>query len=305
MTKKEHWLYKLIKRKIEKERLELDSWAAMRDKFFDVPENIQMIRDVPYAHENDKYHTFDVFKHNNTDKNNPVIINIHGGGLLMGDKHQNKGFNIWLCQQGFLVYSVEYSLVPDVRVQNQLTEINQAFSIIKERIFLDGGDLNKVALVGDSAGAFLALYSTAIQNNKEIAESFSIEPSNLDIKALVLQSGMFYTTKLDKVGFFLRKTLYGTDYKKQPFVKYLNPENDNLLNSVPPIYLMTSQNDNMKHYTLKFAKALDKEEKDYELVCYSNNKNRVHAFSALYPEFKESIEANIMIANFLCKRFEG
>lgn len=302
MKNKEYWLYKIVKSKIQKDRQELNEWAYIQDKCYKVPKNLEMIKDIPYLHSEDNYHTIDIFRPKEQQFDLPVIINIHGGGLLMGNKSQNKGFNIWLSMQGFLVYSIEYSLVPDVKVQDQLNEINKAFEVIKNRIHFDGGDINKVALVGDSAGAFLALYSTAIKNNKNIANSFNIDPVNLNFKALVLQSGMFYTTKLDKVGFFLRHTLYGKNYKKQAFAKYLNPENEEFLKSLPSIYLMTSQNDHLKHYTLNFAKALDKEKNEYELVCYSKNKNRVHAFSALYPHLDESIEANKAIVNYLKRK---
>lgn len=302
MKNKEHWLYKLIKIKLNKEKDELEKWANLQDERFEVPDSIEMIRDIPYLHDDDNYHTIDIFRPKHTPYGFPVIINIHGGGLLMGNKSQNKGFNIWLSMKGFLVYSIEYSLVPDVMVQDQLNEINKALGFIKNRIYLDGGDLNRISLVGDSAGAFLALYSAAIQNNKTIAKAFNIDSFNLHIETLVLQSGMFYTTKLDKIGFFLRKTLYGTDYKKKTFAKYLNPENDDLLNSLPSMYLMTSQSDHLKHYTLNFAKSLDREGHDYELVCYAKNKNRIHAFSALYPLLDESIEANEMIVNYLKRK---
>ena len=50
----------------------------------------------------------------------------------------------------------------------------------------------------------------------------------------LLISGMFYTTKFDKIGLFLPKYLYGKQYKKAPFAAYVNPENPELLYALAP-----------------------------------------------------------------------
>lgn len=289
-----------IKKKIEQEKKELDEWSKEREAFFEIPDDIEMKQNISYdLRLNDPRNRFDIFKLKNQEFKLPVIINIHGGGLLMGNKEQNKGFNIWLAQQGFLVYSVEYSLVPNVKTQKQIKEINLAMMHIKNRIENDGGDIDNVCVVGDSAGAFLGLYATAMQNSGNIAMAFRTISAKLKIKAIGLQSGMFYTTKFDEIGLFLSNDLYGKGYKKYWFAEYLNPEHDEVLNSLPPVYLMTSKNDNLKRYTLKFAKALKKHGIKHELVCYPKNDNMPHAFSALYPEREESIKANEEMINFL------
>ena len=60
---------------------------------------------------------------------------------------------------------------------------------------------------------------------KKIAKAAGIKPSELKVHALGLISGMFYTTKFDKIGLFLPKYLYGKQYRKAPFAAYVNPEN--------------------------------------------------------------------------------
>lgn len=291
-----------VQKRIEQQRKDLDIWSKERDMFFAVPDSIEMLQDIPYICNGDERNNIDIFRQRNCKSTLPVIINIHGGGLLMGNKAQNKGFNIWLCEQGFLVYSVEYNLVPDVTVQEQLCEINSAMFFIKNRIEYDGGDIDKVCVVGDSAGAFLAVYCTAIQNSEKLSDAFNIMPAKLDIKAIGLQSGMFYTTKFDEIGLFLPKTLYGKEYKSESFAKYLNPEHKEIISNLPPTYLMTSESDNLKRYTLWFKNALSKNNIEYEFECYPENENMSHAFGALYPERKESIIANKEMVRFLKER---
>lgn len=123
-------------------------------------------------------------------------------------------------------------------------------------------------MAGDSGGACLITYVNAIQNSTNIARAANVTPSGLRINALGLISGMFYTSRFDKIGLFLPKYLYGRDYKKTPFAKYVNPENRELLNSLAPVWLVTSHNDFLRRYTTDFEKALTRAEREHELVVF-------------------------------------
>lgn len=91
--------------------------------------------------------------------------------------------------------------------------------------------------------------------------------------ALGLISGMFYTAKFDKIGLFLPKYLYGKQYKKAPFEAYVNPENPELLYALAPAWLVTSHNDHLRNYTIRFEKALTAAKKEHEIVDFPKNKN--------------------------------
>ena len=102
----------------------------------------------------------------------------------------------------------------------------------------------------------------AIKNSKKIAKAAGIKPSELKVHALGLISGMFYTTKFDKIGLFLPKYLYGKQYRKAPFAAYVNPENPELLYALAPAWLVTSHNDHLRNYTIRFEKALTAAKKE-------------------------------------------
>ena len=85
---------------------------------------------------------------------------------------------------------------------DQLRDVFAAMDFIKKRVKPDGGDLSHVYMVGDSGGACLITYANAIQNSYKIAKAAGVKPSDLHVSALGLISGMFYTTKFDKIGFF-------------------------------------------------------------------------------------------------------
>lgn len=244
----------------------------------------------------------DIFRPQNAkDTMLPVIINVHGGGLLLGNKEFNRYFCALLCKKGFLVYSIEYRLVPDCMIFDQLRDVFAAMDFIKKRVKPDGGDLSHVYMVGDSGGACLITYANAIQNSYKIAKAAGVKPSDLHVSALGLISGMFYTTKFDKIGLFLPKFLYGKNYKKTPFAKYVNPENKELVNSLAPAWLVTSHNDHLRNYTIRFEKALTAAKKKHEIVDFPKNKKLTHAFSVFEPFLPESHAVIDMLTEYLRK----
>lgn len=240
-----------------KQRSDFEKSCVTRDEKLTFPDGVDFSENIAYADDNKKAHRMDIFRPQNAkDTMLPVIINVHGGGLLLGNKEFNRYFCALLCKKGFLVYSIEYRLVPDCMIFDQLRDVFAAMDFIKKRVKPDGGDLSHVYMVGDSGGACLITYANAIQNSYKIAKAAGVKPSDLHVSALGLISGMFYTTKFDKIGLFLPKFLYGKNYKKTPFSKYVNPENKELVNSLAPAWLVTSHNDYLRKYTINFEKAL-------------------------------------------------
>ena len=285
-----------------KQRSDFEKSCVTRDEKLTFPDGVDFGENIAYADDNKKAHRMDIFRPQNAkDTMLPVIINVHGGGLLLGNKEFNRYFCALLCKKGFLVYSIEYRLVPDCMIFDQLSDVFAAMDFIKKRVKPDGGDLSHVYMVGDSGGACLITYANAIQNSYKIAKAAGVKPSDLHVSALGLISGMFYTTKFDKIGLFLPKFLYGKNYKKTPFSKYVNPENKELVNSLAPAWLVTSHNDYLRKYTINFEKALAAAQKEHELIDYPKNKNLTHAFSVFEPFLDESSEVIDMMTEYLRK----
>lgn len=295
----------VILKSIEKEKRELDTWAAKRQKEVAFPEQVSELRNIPYKHDHNARHRMDIYRPkrsvNTADSPEklPVIVDFHGGGLLMGDKEMNRPFCAWMASQGFLVFNVEYSLVPAVTVYQQFAELSAALDVIDHNLDSYGGDRSRVYLVGDSAGAYLITYTVAMQQNNALAKAAGVRPSWLSIYAVGLLSGMYYTDRPDKIGLFLPKLFYGEHYKKSPFAPYTNPEHPDIVRNLPPCFLVTSRQDHLRRYTLDFAAALRKNHLPHQLVDLPKNKKLIHAFSALYPELEESITVNRQMLDFL------
>lgn len=84
----------------------------------------------------------------------PVMLFIHGGGWVMGDKRRGAGekaahFNA----QGWAFATTNYRLVPDATVEEQAADVAAAIADLAERADVDG---RTIVLMGHSAGAHLA-----------------------------------------------------------------------------------------------------------------------------------------------------
>ena len=139
-----------------KQRKDFEASSAIRDKKLPFPDDVIEITNIPYANDNIDAHRLDIFKPKNCEaKVLPVIINVHGGGLIIGSKEFNRFFCARLSKMGFIVYSIEYRLIPDCTFFDQLNDTFTAIDYIKNRIPNDNGDISHVYGVADSGGACL------------------------------------------------------------------------------------------------------------------------------------------------------
>lgn len=52
----------------------------------------------------------------NDAEKHPIIIDIHGGGLIAGRKEQNQNLATWLAKEGYLTFVPDYRLVPETNI---------------------------------------------------------------------------------------------------------------------------------------------------------------------------------------------
>lgn len=292
----------MIEKMFYKQREEFEVSAAKRDQELEFPEDVIETKDIRYSDDDCKAHRLDMFRPAGREQEVlPVIVNIHGGGLLLGSKEFNRFYCAKLSRLGFLVYSLEYRLVPDCTFFDQLSDISLAMDFVKERIADDKGDISHVYACADSGGGCLLTYFAAMQKNPELAAAAHMTPSDLPLRALGLISGMFYTNRFDKIGLFLPKYLYGKHYKKEAFAPYVNPEHPGVAGSLLPCYLVTSKNDYLQHYTLNFTKALAANRIPYRLQNFPKNPQLTHAFSVFSPFLEESNQSMAAMVEFFKK----
>ncbi len=191
----------------------------------------------------------------------PVILYFHGGGFVYGSKESYNRFirTIVNKTECALVFP-SYSLSPENKYPNALNECYQTLNYFYEYGANYNLDKNKIAIVGDSSGANLAV-STYIMNleNNNINVSFIslINPvTNLRLKGQSMKDFKYgpYLTKKD-----MKKFVSSYISKKEDiYNSYVSPfyTNDELLKRFPDTFIITSQNDPLRDDGELFASKL-------------------------------------------------
>lgn len=149
-----------------------------RDRNLTLPDGITVKSDIPYINDGISAHRLDIYRPAGRDNDVlPVMINIHGGGLLLGSKEFNRCFCANIATLGYIVYSIEYRLIPDCNFFNQLDDVERAFDYISARIESDNGDSKHIYASADSGGACLLTYATAVNGSRDIARAAHVRPS--------------------------------------------------------------------------------------------------------------------------------
>ena len=252
-------------------------------------EGLKEFRDISYKNRSEKELKMDIFQpvvDKPTDL--PVIINIHGGGLIDGNKNLSVDFCRQLAKRGYLVFSLEYRLIPAVRVYEQFDDVCAGMDCIGSKLVDFDVDFTRIYLVAESAGAYLATYVAAMKKSKTLQEAIGYEPTRMVFNAMGLISGMFYTTRKDSLGRFLSRSIYGKDQRSLEMAKYTNPEHPEIIYNIPPCFLVTSKADMLERYTLDFAGELGNKGVEHFLRHMGSDSKLIHAFPVLRPDLPES-----------------
>lgn len=252
-------------------------------------EGLTEYRDIIYKNRSGRALLMDIFEPivaEGTDL--PVIINIHGGGLIDGNKNLSAGFCRQLAKRGYLVFSLEYRLIPDVRVYEQFDDVCAGMDCVGRKLVDFDVDFTRIYLVAESAGAYLTTYVAAMKKSKALQEAIGYEPTRMIFNAMGLISGMFYTTRKDSLGMFLSRSFYGNDVRSLAMAEYTNPEHPEIIYNIPPCYLVTSKADMLERYTLDFAGELGNKGVEHFLRHMGSDPKLIHAFPVLRPDLPES-----------------
>ena len=86
----------------------------------------------------------------------PVVVLVHGGGWIGGDKQDMAFLAKPLTEAGFTCFSVGYRLAPAHRWPACLSDVGAAVCWVKDHAQDYKGDPKRIALLGYSAGGHLA-----------------------------------------------------------------------------------------------------------------------------------------------------
>lgn len=102
----------------------------------------------------------------------PVLAFVHGGGFVRGDKgapgapfYNNVG--AWAVQNGLIGVTLSYRLAPGARWPAGAQDVAMALEWLAGNVARFGGDPDRLALIGQSAGAFHVASCVVGQHGRE------------------------------------------------------------------------------------------------------------------------------------------
>lgn len=171
-------------------------------------------RDIAYGP--DRLQKLDVYAPPKGSAPGPVILFVHGGGWMIGDKKQHGQKGAVYSSRGILFISANYRLAPRVMHPKEIEDVASAFAWVKAHAKEYGGDPNRIYVMGHSAGAHLVdLLST---NDKYLIEK-GLNLSDvkgcisLDTASLNLTNRASLPGAASKRVSYMVKTAFGTDPK--------------------------------------------------------------------------------------------
>ncbi len=128
-------------------------------------------------------------------KNAPVLIFIHGGAWVMGNKSRHDNFGRAFASRGIVVVCINYRLSPGVMHPEHIRDAARAFAWVKKNVRKYGSNPKKIFVSGHSAGghlsALLALnekYLTEVKcHTRDIAGAIPISGPSLILNSPIFR----------------------------------------------------------------------------------------------------------------------
>lgn len=120
--------------------------------------------DVVYTKVKDWEGKMDLYLPPKTSKATPVVINIHGGGWNHGEKESQTGFSTFF-KAGFAVANIEYRLTGQATAPAAVEDTRCALIYLIKNAKDLNIDVNKIVIMGGSAGGHLALMGGLLGND--------------------------------------------------------------------------------------------------------------------------------------------
>ena len=116
----------------------------------------RLIEDLEYARYGRKALRLDILQPEGPGPH-PVLIYLHGGAFAIGSKRTHRPLAAAYASQGYLVCNVDYRLAPQDPFPAAIEDACAAWLWAADHVGDYGGDRQRMALAGESAGANLAL----------------------------------------------------------------------------------------------------------------------------------------------------
>ena len=274
-----------------------------RRKSYPSREEYRHFLDVPYIDDDNKYHKYDVYLADESNRKHVCVIDIHGGSYVFGEHVDNYPFAYVLLKAGFDVAVLDY-LPNDGKKDIQDIVNDCALNLRHLSSNLDKFDLNKdkFVLAGDSAGGHLALLLSLALQNKSVRESMEVDLPKLDLVGTAICCPVYNYTNIGKDSMSNRalKRMKGPRFKDVEHMDKYSPHHYISYNKLP-LLVSTCKLDFIRGESLALNKDMQGKPNYTFIDVNSDDKKVDHVHNVTKTSLKESIYVNNEIVKFIDK----
>lgn len=108
----------------------------------------------------------------------PVLVAAHGGGWQIGDRKLYQHWGPYLAQRGYALFSIEYRLMTSEKKTwpGAACDVKAAVKFVRANAAKLGLDPDRIAMIGDSAGAHLVSMVALAGNEPLLADQYGDDP---------------------------------------------------------------------------------------------------------------------------------
>lgn len=254
---------------------------AARDAGLTTPEDVVRYDDLRYG-DDARWQVLDVYRPRAAGNGPlPVIVSVHGGGWVYGDKTVYQFYCMSLARRGFAVVNYSYRLAPEYKFPAQLEDANAVFHWVLDHAGEYGFDSDHVFAVGDSAGAnILGLYS-AVCTDPDYAARFTFQPpKGFAPRAIALNCGQYRVEPkvlpTDLIHLLIRDFLPERGSREELEMIDVTAH---VTSGFPPVFLMTSNGDFLREQAPVLSRKLETAGVPFVFRCYGDSQNKLgHVF---------------------------
>jgi acetyl esterase/lipase len=142
--------------------------------------DVEVVRDLRYAPGAGRRHLLDVYRPRAGASDAPVLLQIHGGAWVIGDKRQQAlPLMLHLAARGWVCVAANYRLSPRATFPEHLVDVKLALSWTRERVADYGGDPDFVVITGGSAGGHLSSLAALTANDPAYQPGFETRDTSV------------------------------------------------------------------------------------------------------------------------------
>lgn len=163
----------------------VNSYEPLGKSMEGVKDNGQyVITEIKYSENYPNSYLDITYPNKDRDASNPTLIYFHGGGFFGGSKcvgdplaeSDATALLDDICAKGFNLVNIDYVLVPEYHFPDPLIQANEAFRFLLEHSDEYHLDIDRVVIMGSSAGAIMTSQLGSIITNPEYASALGITP---------------------------------------------------------------------------------------------------------------------------------